>query len=74
MQSELESVKDQSSTNKDMIEEDRIEINRLDEMSRIGTSCSSIASSGNLESGMFFLDTDGLKTAEAPYEVSDSLP
>ena len=70
MQSELESVKDQSSTNKDMIEEDRVEINRLDEMSRIGTSCSSIASLGNLESGTFFLDTDGLKTAEAPYEVS----
>ena len=55
-----------------MIEEDRIEINRLDEMSRIGTSCSSIASLGNLESGTFFLDTDGLKNAEAPYEVSDS--
>ena len=86
MQSELESVKNQSSTNKEMIEtnqdmiqedrimiqEDRIKINGLDEMSRVGTSCSSIASLGNLESGTFFLDTDGLKNGEAPYEVSYS--
>ena len=59
-------------TNQDMIQDDRIKINGLDEMSRVGTSCSSIASLGNLESGTFFLGTDGLKNGEAPYEVSYS--
>ena len=43
-------------------------LDRLDKMSRIGTSCSEIASLGNLESGMYLLDTDA-DGGEAPFEV-----
>jgi len=71
LQAELESFKNQSNANKEMNEKEMIEINRLDKMSRTGTSCSSIA---NLESGTFFLDTDGLKIAEAPYEAFCKMP
>ena len=88
MQSELEFVKNQSTTNAELIEKKSIEINeikiqgtnnfnsvdRLDKMSRIGTSCSYIGNLGNLESGTFLLDTDGTGKAEAPYEVIDRLP
>ena len=85
MQAELEIFKNQSTANAKLIEEKTVEINeikiqgtnnfnsvdRLDKMSRIGTSCSYIANLGNLESGTFLLDTDGIGKAEAPYEVSD---
>ena len=88
LQAELELFKNQSNTNKEMIEEEKIKVNeiaiqgtnnfnsvdRLDKMSRIGTSCSYIGNLGNLESGTFLLDTDGLGKAEAPYEVSDNYP
>ena len=73
LQNELESFKNQSSK---WIEEEqksnnetKIVVDRLDKMSRIGTSCSSIASLGNIVSGNYFLDTDG-KGNHAPYEVS----
>ena len=85
MQAELEIFKNQSNANAKLIEENTIDINenkiqgtnnfnsvdRLDKMSRIGTSCSYIANLGNLESGTFLLDTDGTGKAEAPYEVSN---
>ena len=84
MQAELELFKNQSNANAKLIEEKTVEINeikiqgtnnfnsvdRLDKMSRIGTSCSYIGNLGNLESGTFLLDTDGTGKAEAPYEVS----
>ena len=75
----MESVKNQSNANAKLIEENKIQgtnnfnsVDRLDKISRIGTSCSYIANLGNLESGTFLLDTDGTGNGEAPYEVSDT--
>ena len=75
LQHELESVKNKSETNEKLIEEEQENMNttraivtRLDKISRIGTSCSHIASLGNIESGSFLLDTDG-EGNQAPYEV-----
>ena len=45
-------------------------VDRLDKILRIATSCSFIANMGYNESGTFFLDTDGIGKAEVPYEVS----
>jgi hypothetical protein len=42
-------------------------------MSRSGTSCSHIASLGDLESGIYFLDTDG-EGNYAPYEADCKMP
>ena len=82
LQHELESFKNKSETNTKWIEEEkennkrrisfiantRTIVTRLDKISRIGTSCSHIASLGNIESGSFLLDTDG-EGNQAPYEV-----
>ena len=40
----------------------------LDEKSRVGISCVAIAESGNVESGIFLLDTDG-DGKNAPFKV-----
>ena len=73
LQNELESFKNQSSK---WIEEEqksnnetKIFVDKLDKMTRSGTSCSHIASLGDLESGIYFLDTDG-EGNHAPYEVN----
>ena len=72
LQNELESFKNQSSKWREDEQksnnETKIVVDRLDKMSRIGTSCSSIASLGIIVSGNYFLDTDG-KGNHAPYEV-----
>jgi cell division septum initiation protein DivIVA len=75
LQHELESVKNKSETNENLIKEEQENMNttrtivtHLNKISRIGTSCSNIASLGNLESGTFSLDTDGTGN-QAPYEV-----
>ena len=75
LQHELESVKNKSETNEILIKEEQENMNttktivtRLNKISKIGMSCSYIASLGNLESGTFLLDTDG-EGNQAPYEV-----
>ena len=69
LQHELEAFKNKS-------EEDQKSMNetvaRLDKISRIGASCSSIANLGNLESGFYLLDTDG-EGNQAPYEVKHKI-
>ena len=47
-------------------------VDRLDKILRVATSCSSIAHMGYNESGTFFLDTDGIGKGEVPYEVNSS--
>ena len=73
LQNELESFKNQSSKWREDEQksnnETKIVVDRLDKMSRIGTSCSSIASLGIIVSGNYFLDTDGVGN-HAPYEVN----
>ena len=71
----MESVKNKSNTNEKLIvaeiDETKgalVTLDRLDKMSYIGTSCSEIASMGNLESGMYLLDTDA-EGSEAPFQV-----
>jgi len=80
LQHELESFKNKSETNSKWIEEEQENMNttraivtRLDKISRIGTSCSHIASLGNLESGSFLLDTDG-EGNQSPYEAYCKMP
>ena len=75
LQHELESVKNKSVSNENLIKGEQENMNttraivtRLNKLSKIGTSCSYIASLGNLESGTFLLDTDGTGN-QAPYEV-----
>ena len=47
-------------------------VDRLDKILRVATSCSAIAHMGYNESGTFFLDTDGTGKGEVPYEVNSS--
>ena len=47
-------------------------VDRLDKILRVATSCSNIAHMGYNESGTFFLDTDGIGKGEVPYEVNSS--
>ena len=47
-------------------------VDRLDKILRVATSCSFIANMGYNESGTFFLDTDGTGKGEVPYEVNSS--
>ena len=49
-------------------------VNRLDKMSRIGTSCNQLAHLGNLESGIFLLDTDGVNGNQPPFEAYCKMP
>ena len=49
-------------------------VNRLDKMSRIGTSCNQLAHLGNLESGRFLLDTDGVNGNQPPFEAYCKMP
>ena len=65
LQAELESVKNKSDANFNNVD-------RLDKILRVATSCSSIAHMGYNESGTFFLDTDGIGKGEVPYEVNSS--
>jgi len=80
LEHELESVKNKSETNEKLIVEGinetkdvLITVERLDKMSRVGTSCSSIANLGNLESGTYLLDTDR-DGNEAPFEAYCKMP
>ena len=69
LQNELESFKNKVEEEQKSMNETLAIVSRLDHISRIGTSCSHIASLGNLESGIYFLDTDG-EGKNAPYEVN----
>jgi len=80
LEHEMETVKDKSETNKKLIikeinqtKDTLITVDRLEKMSRTGTSCSNIANLGNLESGTYLLDIDGKKN-EAPFEAFCKMP
>ena len=49
-------------------------VDRLDKMSKLGTSCSQLAQSGNLESGHYLLDTDGINDNQPPYNAYCKMP
>ena len=49
-------------------------VDRLDKMSKLGTSCSQLAQSGNLESGHYLLDTDGINDKEPPFDAYCKMP
>ena len=49
-------------------------VDRLDKMSKLGTSCSQLAQSGNLESGFYLLDTDGINDNQPPYNAYCKMP
>ena len=49
-------------------------VNRLDKMSRIATSCTQLAHMGNLESGSYLLDTDGVNGNQPPFEAYCKMP
>ena len=71
LETELASVKNKSLTNEIELQETKnalIIVDRLEKMSKATTSCSKIASLGNLESGSYSIDTDGAGN-EAPYDV-----
>ena len=71
LETELASVKNTSLTNEIELQETKNAlaiVDRLEKMSKATTSCSKIASLGNLESGSYLIDTDG-DGNEAPYDV-----
>ena len=71
LETELESVKNKGLTNEIELQETKNAltiVDRLEKMSKATTSCSKIASLGNLESGSYLIDTDG-DGKEAPYDV-----
>ena len=82
VQYELESINSKCETNEKLIEREQeillralrllnfgiFSMGHLEKTKLSGSSCSYIASMGNLESGTFLLDTDG-KGNQAPYEV-----
>ena len=82
VQYELESINSKCETNEKLIEREQeillralrllnfgiFSMGHLEKTKLSGSSCSYIASMGNLESGTFLLDTDG-KGNLAPYEV-----
>ena len=49
-------------------------VDRLDKMSKLGTSCTELAHQGNLESGYYLLDTDGINDNEPPYNAYCKMP
>ena len=87
VQYELESINSKCETNEKMIEKEQeillralrllnfgiFSMGHLEKTKLSGSSCSYIASMGNLESGTFLLDTDG-KGNLAPYEVRTWVP
>merc|ERR1711962_118701 len=44
-------------------------VTKLEKMSRLGTSCTQLAHQGNLESGYYLLDTDGMNGNQPPYDA-----
>ena len=71
LETELASFKNKSLTNEIELQETKnalIIVDRLEKMSKATTSCSKIASLGNMESGSYSIDTDG-DGNEAPYDV-----
>lgn len=49
-------------------------VNRLDKMSKMGTSCTQLAHLGNSESGYYLLDTDGINGNQPPYDAYCKMP
>ena len=49
-------------------------VTRLEKMSRLGTSCTQLAHQGNLESGYYLLDTDGVNGNLPPYDAYCKMP
>ena len=49
-------------------------VTRLEKMSRLGTSCTQLAHQGNLESGYYLLDTDGMNGNLPPYDAYCKMP
>ena len=49
-------------------------VKRLEKKSRLGTSCTQLAHQGNLDSGYYFLDTDGVNGNLPPYNAYCKMP
>ena len=49
-------------------------VTRLEKKSRLGTSCTQLAHQGNLESGYYLLDTDGVNGNLPPYDAYCKMP
>jgi len=49
-------------------------VHRLDKMSKMGTSCTHLAHLGNLESGYYLLDTDGVNGNQPPFDAYCKMP
>jgi len=69
LETELESVKNKGLTNEIELQETKNALTNVDRF----TSCSKIASLGNLESGSYLIDTDG-DGKEAPYDAFCKIP
>ena len=68
IETELASVKNTSLTNEEEAKTILAIRDRFEMFFKTSTSCSKVASLGNIESGTYNIDTDGDGT-EAPYEV-----